>query len=85
MPVANRDSSELTRARRALTLYSYANVLRTVQTSSNVVLREQPSLQASAVYAEARQGACYCANSANNGYIFGGRTVGGSCGCGTGT
>ena len=85
MPPANRDASELTRARRAMALYGYANTLRSLNGTS--VRREQPNTQLLNVYTEARQGGCYCAALSSNPptAIFGGKTVGGSCGCGAGS
>ena len=82
MPVANRDASELTRARRAMALYSYANTIKTLQQSTNIVRREQPNTQLLNVYTEARQGGCYCAALAAGTYIFGGKGAPGGCGCG---
>ena len=84
MPVANRDASELTRARRAMALYSYANTIKTLQQTTNIVRREQPNTQLLNVYTEARQGGCYCAalSSTPPTYIFGGKSAGGGCGCG---
>jgi uncharacterized low-complexity protein len=84
MPVANRDSSELTRARRAMTLYAYVNALNAAQATSNNVRREQPTSQTSVVHVEARQGACYCAAVSAGTYILGGKSGPGSCGCNTG-
>jgi hypothetical protein len=80
MPVANRDASELTRARRAMALYSYANTLKNLNGAS--VRREQPNTQLLNVYTEARQGGCYCAALAAGTYIFGGKGAPGGCGCG---
>jgi len=84
MPVANRDSSELTRARRAMMLYSYASNLQKVQLTTNTVRREQGNGPVSNVYTEGRQGACYSSNSSSGKYIFGGKAGPGGCGCGTG-
>ena len=85
MPVANRDASELTRARRAMALYGYANTIRSLNGAS--VRREQPNTQVLNVYTEARQGGCYCAALSSNPptYIFGGKGAGGACGCGAGS
>jgi hypothetical protein len=83
MPVANRDSSELTRGRRAMALYSFANTLR--NQNGNSVRREQPNTQVLNVFTEARQGGCYCSNLSAGTYIFGGKIEGGSCGCSSGT
>lgn len=82
MPVANRDSSELTRARRAMALYSFANTIKNLNGST--VRREQPTTQISDVVVEGRQGACYCSNTSAGTYIFGGKGAGGSCGCSSG-
>ena len=82
MPVANRDSSELTRARRAMILYAYASNLQRVQAVSNTVRREQGNGPVSNVYTEGRQGACYCSNLSAGTYVFGGKAAGGGCGCG---
>jgi hypothetical protein len=78
MPTANRDSSELTRKRRAMALYGYATVLQAAQRTSNIVRREQPTVQMLNVYTEARQGGCYCADANAGVYEFNGP---GGCGC----
>jgi len=85
MPPANRDASELTRARRAMALYGYANTIRSLQ--GVTVRREQGNTQLLNVYTEARQGGCYCAALSSNPPtpIFGGKVTGGSCGCGAGS
>jgi hypothetical protein len=82
MPVANRDASELTRGRRAMALYSFANTVQGLNGNTN--RREQPNTQVSNVVVEGRQGACYCNNLAAGSYIFGGKGVGGACGCSSG-
>jgi hypothetical protein len=84
MPVANRDSSELTRARRAMTLYGYNSQLDALKQTTNIVRREQPTSQILNVVTERRQGGCYCAavNSNPPTYIFGGKAGPGGCGCG---
>ena len=82
MPVANRDSSELTRARRAMTLYGYNSQLDALKQTTNLVRREQPTSQILNVVTERRQGGCYCAAVAAGSYVFGGKAGPGGCGCG---
>ena len=78
MPPANRDSSELTRKRRAMALSGYLTTLNAVKQTSNNVRREQPTAQILNVHTEAKQGGCYCADANAARYDFNG---GGSCGC----
>jgi hypothetical protein len=84
MPVANRDASELTRARAAMALYGYANTLQAQQNAGTTVRREQNTVQLARIIPQRNMGGCYCSNETAGVYIFGGKGAPGSCGCATG-
>lgn len=60
MPPANRDSSELTRKRRAGVLAAWAAANTAAVNAGVSVLREQATTQSLEVVVQRQQGACYC-------------------------
>jgi hypothetical protein len=60
MPTANRDSSDLSRKRRAMTLYAW-NQQNLTAVAQKGVYREQPTFQTLDVTTQRQLGACYCA------------------------
>lgn len=60
MPPANRDSSDLTRRRRAGVLAAWAAANTSAVNAGASVRREQPTTQSLEVVVQRQQGACYC-------------------------
>jgi hypothetical protein len=81
MPVANRDASELTRRRKAMSLNGWKSQIDVANIASNgsIVRREQPFFGTLDVVTQRNMGGCYCSQAnSNNPYDFNG---GGACGC----
>ena len=75
MPPANRDSSELTRRRKAKALYAFNQQIKDAYAGGvATVAREQPSTQMSDFVVQRQMGGCYCGST----YDF---TAPGGCGC----
>lgn len=75
MPLANNDSSELTRVRRAMALASFQVANAAAVNAGRSVRREQTSFETLDVVTARRQGVCYCVTGGNPGGQSG-------CGCG---
>lgn len=67
MPLANNDSSELTRVRRAMALASFQVANSAAVTAGRSVRREQTVLQTLDIVTARRQGVCYCVTGGNPG------------------
>jgi len=76
MPPANRDSSELTRKRKAMTLYAW-NRANKIAVNSGGVHREQSQFQTLDITTQRQLGACYCAQQGTYDFV-------GACSCGRG-
>lgn len=76
MPPANRDSSELTRRRNAMSMYGWRANVDAANTNGTIVRREQPFFGTLDIITQRKMGGCYCA--AQGTYDFNG---GGGCGC----
>jgi hypothetical protein len=79
MPTAIYDASYITFRKRAGTLAAYKQVLDEMNTTQNVVKREQPTFQSGEIITTRRQGACICTQD-NLGQSFN-RQAPGACGC----
>jgi len=79
MPPSNRDSSEITRRRKAMALNAWRNNTASLIAGGNNVIREQAQYGTLNVAVAAKQGVCYCAQaSSENPYEFNGGGGGGS-------
>jgi len=79
MPTAIFDASLITFRKRAGTLAAFKTGLDLQNTTSNVVYREQPTLQSGEIITTRKQGTCICNdNNANNNFN---RQTPGACGC----
>jgi hypothetical protein len=74
MPVANYDSSDLTRVRRAMALYSFQSRNVAAVNAGTSVQPEQPRNATLDVVVARNQGGCYCATA----YTYDGKN---GCGC----
>lgn len=80
MPTAVFDASLITFRKRAGVLAAFKTNLDLMNTTNNVVKREQPTLQSGEIITTRRQGTCICNdNNANNNFN---RQTPGACGCG---
>ena len=79
MPTAVFDASLIAFRKRAGVLAAFKSNLDLMNTTNNVVKREQPTFQSGEVITTRRQGACICAeNNANTSFN---RQTPGACGC----
>ena len=72
MPPVNRDSSDLTRKRKAMTLYGWYSANK----DAGTIYREQANTQTLDITTQRQLGACYCSQTQGT-YDF----VGSGCGC----
>ena len=76
MPPANRDSSELTRRRNAMSLNGWKTGTDAANTTGSLVRREQASDVVLTVVTQRNMGGCYC--GADNASMTDSRNVPGS-------